>query len=128
MGIKPRFTDRARSAETVRASGQAPQQQAGHMTASDLTHHRNSLASDGPSTHEFFELARNATQARAVLARSAAGSVRTQEIRKLDPAANVWPVVADPPKLGGESRQHRQQRARRYASDMASKTGEPSAL
>jgi hypothetical protein len=39
MRIKPRFTDWARSAETIRASGEAPHQQAGHMTASDLPHH-----------------------------------------------------------------------------------------
>src|SRR5258708_39715232 len=45
---------RVRSTDTIRASGLVPRQQAGHMTASDLTcrNAKKTLASWGPSTHD----------------------------------------------------------------------------
>src|SRR5487761_2628629 len=50
----PEAMIRVRSTDPIRASGLVPRQQAGHMTASDLTSQnaKKTLASWGPSTHD----------------------------------------------------------------------------
>src|SRR5579875_2391252 len=50
----PEAMIRVRSTDPIRASGLVPQQQAGHMTASDRTRRnaKKTLASRGPSTHD----------------------------------------------------------------------------
>src|SRR5487761_2295792 len=63
----PEAMIRVRSTDPIRASGLVPRQQAGHMTASDLTSQnaKKTLASWGPSTHDEWGRVRDAARARA---------------------------------------------------------------